>query len=99
MIDLYSSQNEVELAILKSIMDSEGIRYFIRNDNVGSLEVGLRIGLYNAKMLEVQDDQYERAKELLMEYLKKTKVKTEELETEYSLFDKVRMAFEVLVFG
>lgn len=99
MIDLYSPQNEVELALLKSILDSEGIRYFIRNDNFGSLEVGPRIGLFNAKMIEVQDDQYERAKELLTDYLKRTGEKAEEPETKYSLFDKIRMLVEVLVLG
>ena len=93
MIDVYSPQNEVELALLKSILDSEGIRYFIRNDNFGSLEVGPRIGLFNAKMIEVQDDQYERAKELLTDYLKRTENKAEEPENKYSLFDKIRMVF------
>jgi len=99
MIKLYSPQNEVELALLKSILDSEGIRYFVRNDNFGSLEVGPRIGLFNAKMIEVQDDQYERAKELLADYLDKTEKKTEDPENKYSLFDKIRMVFEVLLFG
>ncbi len=99
MIDLYSPQNEVELALLKSILDSEGIKYIVRNDNFGSMEVGPRIGLFNAKMIVVQDDHYERAKELLADYLEKTKKKTEEPEEKYSLFDKIRMLFEVLVFG
>jgi len=99
MIDLYSPQNEVELALLKSILDSEGIKYFVRNDNFGSMEVGPRIGLFNAKMIEVQDDHYERAKELLADYLGKTKKKTEKAEETYSVFDKIRMVFEVLFFG
>ncbi len=50
-------------------------------------------------MIEVQDDQYERAKELLADYLDKTEKKTEEPENKYSLFDKIRMVFEVLAFG
>jgi len=99
MIDLYSPQNEVELTLLKSILDSEDIRYFVRNDNFGSLEVGPRIGLFNAKMIEVQDDQYERAKKLLTDYLDKTEKGIEEPESKYSLFDKIRMLFEVLIFG
>ena len=64
-VHLYSPQNESELTLLKSILDSEGITYFVRNDNFGSLEVGPRIGLFNAKMIEVQDDQLEEAKEMI----------------------------------
>ncbi len=86
MINLYSPQNEVELALLKSILDSENVKYIVRNDNFGSLEVGPRIGLFNAKMIVVQDDQYERAKELLVDYLDKTGKKTEEPENKYSFY-------------
>ncbi len=99
MIDLYSPQNEIELALLKSILGAEGINYFVRNDNFGSLEVGPWIGLFNAKMIVVQDNQYERAKELLADYFEKTNKKTEEPVQRFSLFDKIRMIVEVLVFG
>src|SRR3990172_9737921 len=58
-VPLYSPQNESESTLLKSILDSAGIIYFVKNDNFGSLEVGPRIGLFNAKMIEVQDDQLE----------------------------------------
>ena len=98
-VHLYSPQNEVELALLKSILDAEEINYFVRNDNFGSLEVGPRIGLFNAKMIEVQDDQYEGAKELLSDYFDKTKGKTQEPDKKHSLSDKIRMVIEVLLFG
>ena len=98
-IDLYSPQNEIELSLIKSILDSEGISYFIRNDNFGSLEVGPHIGLFNAKMIKVQDDHYERATELLSDYLDKTREEVEEPCKKYSMFDKIRMVIEFLIFG
>jgi hypothetical protein len=98
-VPLYSPQNESELTLLKSILDSEGINFFVRNDNFGSLEIGPRIGLFNAKMIVVQDDQYARANELLSDYFEKTKKQPEESSKEYSSFDKIRMVIEVLVFG
>lgn len=98
-INLYSPQNEIELSMLRSILDSESISYFIRNDNFGSLEVGPHIGLFNAKMIRVQDDQYEKAKELLNDYLEKTREQVEEPVKKYSLFDKIRMAIEFLLFN
>lgn len=98
-VNLYSPRNEVESALLKSILDSEGIGYFVRNDNFGSLEVGPHIGLFNAKMIQVQDDRYDKARELLSDYLEKTGKKSEEADRKYSLFDKIRMVIEVLVFS
>jgi len=87
------------LSFIKSILDSEDIGYFVRNDNFGSLEVGPHIGLYNAKMIQVQDDQYERAKELLADYHGKTHEQIEEPCKKYSMFDKIRMVVEILIFG
>lgn len=98
-VNLYSPDNDAELAVLKSILDSEGIVYFVKNDNFGSLEVGPRIGLFNSKMIEVRDDQYEQANELLSDFFEKIQKKPGGQVEEYSLFDKIRMLIEVLFFG
>jgi hypothetical protein len=98
-VHLYSPQDEVELALLKSILDAEGISYFVKNDHFGSLEVGPRIDIFNAKMIEVQDHQYERAQELLSDYFEKTKRESQEPPAKHSLLDKIRMAGEILLFG
>lgn len=90
---------KVELALLKSILDAEEISSFVKNDNFGSLEVGPRIGLFNAKMIEVKDDQHEKAAELLSDYLGKVKEKSDESGRKYSFFDKIRMVIEGLIFG
>lgn len=99
MISLYSPQNEVDLALLKGLLDSEGINYAVKNDCFGSFKVGPRIALYNTKMIEVRDDQYETAKALLDDYLHKTAGKAGEPEIPYSLFDKIRMVIEVFILG
>lgn len=98
-VELYSPQNEVELSLLKSILDSENIDYLVRNDNFGSLEVGLPIGFYNAKTIEVRDDQHEAAQDLLKDYLEKTSEPAGTSHKRYSIFDKIRMVVEFLVFG
>ncbi len=99
MIDLHSPNNEMELAMIKSILDSEEIDYFVKNENFGSLEVGPQIALFNKRMIMVRGDQYERASELIKDYLKETARGEDETEQRYSLFDKIRMAIEVLLFG
>jgi hypothetical protein len=99
IINLYSPNNEMELAMIKSILDSEEINYFVNNENFGSLEVGPQIALFNRRMITVRDDQYERASELIKDYVRNTAQNEDEPERGYSLFDKVRMAIEVLLFG
>src|SRR3990172_9597512 len=98
-VNLYSPRNEVELALLKSILESERISYFVRNDNFGSLEVGPRIGLYNGKMIQVEDDKYERAGELLSDYLGAIEAKTAKSERKYSATDIFRMLIEFILVG
>jgi hypothetical protein len=100
MIGLYSPGSEAELALIKSILDAEHIHYFVKNDHFGSLEVGpLPIWLFNAKIIIVREDQFGIAKELLEDFLEKTKGKVGRFKNEYSLFDKIRMFLEFFVFG
>ena len=44
-------------------------------------------------------DQYEQAAELIRDYLGKTAPEKDEQEEGYSLLDKIRMIFEILLFG
>ena len=61
MKNLYSPRNDAELAIIRSIFDAEGVHYYIRNDHFGSLKIGPKIDLLNAKMIQVHGGQYELA--------------------------------------
>jgi len=97
MIELYSPKNEIEVALLKGVFDSEGIVYFVRNDNFGSLEVGPAIQSFNAKSILVDEKDFDRAKELLTDFL--AHVSVEARDAGYSLFDKVRLAVEAVLFG
>jgi len=99
MIPLYSPSNESELAMLKSILEADGIAYFVKNDNFGSLRVGIQIPLVNSRIIMCPTDQYERASELIRDYLGNTALKTDQPEQRYSLFDKLRMVLEILLFG
>ena len=60
MIKVYTPQNEVDLLIIRSFLEGEGIKYFVHNDHFGSLRIGPVIELYNAKTLMVDEVDYER---------------------------------------
>ncbi len=62
---LCSPSNEVELTLLKSLLDSEGIPYQVRSEFFSSSEVGPFISPFNIKTVLVREVDYDRAKRLL----------------------------------
>jgi hypothetical protein len=99
MVNLYSPNSQPELAMLKSILEADGIEYFVKNELYGSLWAGIQIPLVNSRIIMCPNDQYERAAELIRDYLDNTAPKKDEPEQGYSLLDKIRMVLEILLFG
>ncbi len=99
MIKLYSPDNESELAVLKSLFEAEGIHYYVLNDHFGTLRVGPRIELFNAKIIYVHEEFYENAKGIIEDFIESTKDKSGNMKSSYSFPDKIRMIFEALIFG
>ncbi len=102
MIRLYSPRNEIDLALLRCILDGDGIPFFVHNDHFGSLRIGLVVELYNAKTIMVNEEDYICASELVSEYLRSTNIpwaKEDKFQSEYSLFDKIRIILEVIICG
>jgi hypothetical protein len=97
MKKLYSPNSESELAILKSLLDGEGFRYFVHNDHFGTLKTGPNINLFNEKTILVSEEHFEQASELISDYLKR--VKSDTTKSEYSLIDKLRMIVETILFN
>ena len=104
MIKLYSPQSEVDLALIRSVLEAEGIYFFVHNDHFGSLRIGPSIKLYNTRTIMVNVEDFSRASELVADYLKSTNKEDMEsakgtFQSEYSLLDKIRVIFETIFFG
>lgn len=99
MKNLYKPENEVKLSLIKSILENENIPYFVKNDHFGSLYIGLQIDLFNARMIMVDEEDYDRSKELIADFLDKIKEEPDAQKIQYSLFDKIRMVSEAFIFG
>ena len=67
-IKVYSTPKQGEIAIIKSILDSQGISYYIKGENFGIL-YGAANGLSSMDVM-VRDDHSEEARELLKEFIK-----------------------------
>ncbi len=98
MIKIHVPVDELELAMIRGVLDSNGIKYFIHNDNFGSMRVGPQIDLLNKKTIMVATEDSERTKGLITDLLGR-ELPEEAVEEKYSLSQKLRMIFETVVFG
>jgi hypothetical protein len=98
MIKIYSPNDEIELAIIRGILDAEGIYYVIHNDHFGSLEIDPQIDLFNKKTIMVAPEDAARAKEIICDLLAHH-LPEEQEKLQYSLGQKLRMVFETFLFS
>jgi hypothetical protein len=96
LVPLYSPNDELELSMLRGLLDADGIRYFVLNDYFGSMRVGPQIGLVNKKTIMVAPEDHDRAKDIISNFLQYSK--EEEGESQYSFSQKLRMVVEALLF-
>ena len=100
MINIYSPKDEFELAVIRGLLDSEEIQYFVFNDHFGSMRVGPQIDLFNKRSIMVAPEDVERAKAIIADVVKCSL--EEEIQTApatYSFGEKLRMIAEFLMFG
>jgi hypothetical protein len=62
MVEVFSTYNPGDIAVIKSILDGEGIHYYFQGENTN-----LMIGGGSYARLLVQADQVERVKDILQE--------------------------------
>ena len=96
LVLLYSPNDELELSMLRGLLDADGIRYFVLNDYFGSMRVGPQIDLVNKKTIMVAPEDHDRAKDIISNFLQYSK--EEEGESQYSFSQKLRMVVEALLF-
>jgi hypothetical protein len=97
LVPLCSPGTPVKLAVICSLLQSEGIPYFVFNDFFGSLKVGPVIPLYNEKFILVPRYSLEKARDLIAEPAGPHDGTLEE--RGFTFFEKLRMALEVIFFN
>ena len=96
LLPVCSPRSPTELAVVLSLLESEGFYDLVSNDYFGSLHVGPIIPLFNEKIVLVPETDFEAAKALV------TPLDTcdrEYSERGFTFFEKFRMAIEVFMFG
>ena len=64
MVKLVEPQSEGELALIKSLLEGNGIRYYVQNEFFGGLYPGLSLP-FNRRAVMVEERELERAGILL----------------------------------
>jgi hypothetical protein len=64
IVTLIEPQDEGELALVKSLLDGNNIRYFVQNEHFGSLYPGLSLP-FNRRVVMVDESDLDRAGILL----------------------------------
>ena len=64
IVKLIEVGDEGELALIKSLLDGNGIRYFVQNEHFGSLYPGAAMP-FNARVVMVHESDLSRAKTLI----------------------------------
>jgi len=94
---LYSPMDELELSMIRGLLDADEIRYFVLNDYFGSMRVGPQIDLINKKTIMVAPEDHDRAKEIISTFLE-SGIDNEGTEMHYTTGQKLRMIIEALIF-
>jgi hypothetical protein len=97
MIPLYSPNDELELSLIRGLLDAEGIHYFVLNDYFGSMRVGPKIDLINKKTIMVVPEDGDLAKEIISDFTQRA-IQDKEVEMQYSAAQKLRMVIEAVLF-
>jgi hypothetical protein len=66
---VYRPETGIELAVAQSVLEANGIPYFVHNAGFASLYPGLQLDLLNVRTIMVPTSASEAAVEVLSEYL------------------------------
>lgn len=69
MKKIYTPKDEMELAIVKSILESADIPYSVTNEHFGSLYVGPAMDMLNSKPVMVPEEYFDDASSVLANFL------------------------------
>lgn len=83
MIKIFSPADEAELAVAKSMLESEGIPYHVKNEHFGSLYPGIAIKYINAKTVYVPIDYKDDAIALLGNFIEGKEINESHLSRSY----------------
>ncbi|MGB2690966.1 MAG: DUF2007 domain-containing protein [Thermodesulfobacteriota bacterium] len=99
MKKLYIPANESELVFLKSVLEADGVPFYVLNDNFGSLYSGAYMSFFNAKTVMVPEDYYDDAKEIISSVIKDAEFVENREEEALGLWDIIERLISFFTLG
>jgi hypothetical protein len=69
METIFIPENEVELVMVRGLLEAEQIPFHVRNDHFGGLYIGPQIQHFNQRTIMVPPEYAERSREIVAEYV------------------------------
>jgi len=98
MINIYSPNDEVELSMIRGLLESEGVNFYVHNDHYGSMEIGPRIDLINKKTVLVAPEDADRARQIINYFLESSTPEETGEVPQYTFAQKFRMVRGAVLF-
>jgi hypothetical protein len=97
LVPLCRPRSPIELEIVRSLLESEGIDHFVHNEAFGSLYIGPMIPLFNEQIVMVPRSRLTTARALIA--VPQPEDDDPPVEPDMTLLDKLRMTLEVFLLG
>ncbi|MGC9519101.1 MAG: DUF2007 domain-containing protein [Desulfuromonadaceae bacterium] len=101
MQKIFTPENEIELVMVKGLLEAAQIPFYVRNDHFGGLYIGPQIQHFNQRAIMVPPEYAARSKEIIAEFIAtQQQVEPEPpARTERTpLLEKLRLLGEALLF-
>ena len=100
MIPVYKPRDDIELALVESLLQAHEIPYFVHNRGFGGLYPGPQIDFYNVRTVMVPDSAVDAARDILAELGDpEAEAAPEPQAPHVSVWDKLRIAAETFLGG
>jgi hypothetical protein len=101
MQKIFAPENEIELVMVKGLLEAAQIPFHVQNDHFGGLYIGPQIEHFNQRVIMVAPEYAARSKEIIAEFIappQQVEAESYAQSQRTSVLEKLRLLGEVLLF-
>lgn len=101
MQKIFTPENEIELIMVKGLLEAAQIPFYVQNDHFGGLYIGPQIEHFNQKAIMVAPEYAARSQEIIAEFSATQQLAESEADApneHTSILEKLRLLGEALLF-
>ncbi|MCA1796714.1 MAG: DUF2007 domain-containing protein [Geobacteraceae bacterium] len=101
MQKIFIPENEIELVMVKGLLEAAQIPFHVQNEHFGGLYIGPQIQLFNQRAIMVPPEYVAHSKEIIADYIENQQQPEAEPAPEaekVSIREKLRLLAEALIF-